>query len=251
MATSMPDGTTSATFASAFDAIGIIAGSGPEAGVDLWSKVLRAARAQLQDAYTGDSSAPSVRVISSPTLGLPIDHSTEAQVDRCLDGCLKEMSETCRVYTIACNALQARAQDLLRPDAQHAFVTFDKAVDSALSALATNSFFLIGSSTIMGLTRDSIYAPLQSKYEIRTPNNWVSVDTLIQDIKLTAGHHPTAAQRLQSLVAEARGLPAVLACTDFPLVSAEFGNWITIDASSALATLMVRLATRAPPCLDG
>jgi hypothetical protein len=63
----------------------------------------------------------------------------------------------------------------------------------------------------MGLSSQSIYASLASKYEIRTPANWEAVDLLIRDIKLSAGQAPGLAARLEALVSQARTLPVVLA----------------------------------------
>jgi aspartate racemase len=233
-------------FANSFHPIGIIAGSGPEAGVDLWSKVLLASRAVQGGAYEGDTSAPLVRIVSDPALGLSISPETEPIVDHHLKNCVSELTATCTVFTIACNALQARAKELIPAEKQHAFCTFDVAVDAAVSKMNARSFFLIGSSTVMSLSPKSIYASLKEKYSIQTPSDWDNVDALIQDIKLTGGIRPDLVQRLETLVAEGGALPVVLACTDFPLVPACFRNQITIDATEALATFVVKAATRVP-----
>lgn len=55
--------------------IGILSGSGPEAGVDLWGKILAANRALLGSAYRGDIDAPRVQLacteLSLVELSLP------------------------------------------------------------------------------------------------------------------------------------------------------------------------------------
>ena len=53
--------------------LGIIAGSGPEAGVDLWRKILVANRIALNERFRGDIDAPHMVIISEPTLGLSMD----------------------------------------------------------------------------------------------------------------------------------------------------------------------------------
>ena len=53
--------------------IGIIAGSGPEAGIDLWTKVLTATQQQLGAVFEGDIDAPRVVIVSEPQLGLSMD----------------------------------------------------------------------------------------------------------------------------------------------------------------------------------
>jgi aspartate racemase len=229
-------------FTSPFYPIGVIAGSGPEAGVDLWAKILAAARAALGNAYRGDASAPFVRIISDPALGLASAH--QSVIDQHLQDCVLEISEACRVFTIACNALQARAKALMTARAQEQFISFDIAVDNALSRLNASSFFLLGSSVVMSLSSDSVYAPLKYKYVIKTPKDWDRVDALIGDIKLTGGKDPELVQRLEALVAEAGACPVVLACTDFPLVPARFFPQTTIDATGALAVALIEIVVR-------
>lgn len=226
-------------YANRFDPIGIIAGSGPEAGVDLWSKILIAARSALRENYDGDPSAPFVRVVSDPALGLAVTQDTERLVDRHLQACVREISRTSHVFSIACNALQARAKALMPARTQTKFVSFDSAVDHELSKMGTTTFFLLGSSTVMGLSEDSIYAPLKYKYDIRVPKNADAVDTLIRDIKLKGATNPDVVTRLESIAAEGGSMPVVLACTDFPLVPASFKDQVVIDATQALANMMV------------
>ena len=53
--------------------IGIITGSGPEAGLDLWNKLLHANRAMQGDLFRGDLDAPNVTIFSEPSLGLSME----------------------------------------------------------------------------------------------------------------------------------------------------------------------------------
>lgn len=55
--------------------IGIVAGSGPEAGIDLWSKILARNQVLLGTKFRGDLDAP--RVMGR----MPRDVGTQASVD--------------------------------------------------------------------------------------------------------------------------------------------------------------------------
>ncbi len=55
--------------------IGIITGSGPEAGVDLWQKILKINKDILKEDFHGDLDAPNVTIFSVPELG----HSMELE----------------------------------------------------------------------------------------------------------------------------------------------------------------------------
>lgn len=233
-----------ADFENSFYPIGIVAGSGPEAGVDLWSKVLLASRRIKGSAYKGDSDAPHVRIVSDPALGLPTNHQNDSIISTHLRRCVSDIAATCNIFSIACNALQARAKDQMSKDTLLSFVGFDVAVDDALSDLQLDTFFLLGASTIMSLENDSIYFSLKNKYSIKTPKNWAAVDALISDIKLTGGKDPNLVPRLESFVSESNNLPVVLACTDFPLVPISPRGTVTIDATEVLALSLARRAKR-------
>ena len=49
--------------------IGIITGSGPEAGVDLWMKILEENKRVLKENFRGDLDAPDVTIFSIQQLG--------------------------------------------------------------------------------------------------------------------------------------------------------------------------------------
>ena len=62
--------------------LGIITGSGPEAGIDLWAKVLRKNMAAFGQDFRGDLDAPRVVVASEPELGLSMDLARKIQNSR-------------------------------------------------------------------------------------------------------------------------------------------------------------------------
>lgn len=53
--------------------IGIITGSGPEAGIDLWQKILIENKAILKDKFQGDLDAPNLTIFSVPQLGYSME----------------------------------------------------------------------------------------------------------------------------------------------------------------------------------
>lgn len=230
-------------YAGDFRPIGVIAGSGPEAGVDLFNKILLAARAQLGERYAGDANAPFVHLVSDPALGQEYTRRTKGSIDRALRRHLGLMRSSCAAYSIACNALQAMAKRLVKSRNGTVFVTFDTAVRRELEARHERSFFLLGASRVMSLGADSVYHSLACDFEIKTPRDMPAVDALIRDIKLTGGRGAGLAERLQSMVAEAGSRPAVLACTDFPLVAADFHGSVVIDATDAVARELISIAS--------
>lgn len=235
----------SASYRNQFKRFGIIAGSGPEAGVDLWSKLLMSARSTLGAGYKGDPSAPFVRIISSPALGLANDTWINRRaVHSALKRCVTEITRSTDYFTVACNVLQVQTRQLLRGPRARNFITFNQAVDARLRDFGTDSFVLLGAAGITSLGPRSIYASLASAYRITVPEDQASVDQLIRDIKLLGASESSVVTRMQTLIDTYIGCTIVLACTDFPLVpiSAPAGSTI-VDATEALASFAIQKLT--------
>ena len=88
--------------------IGIITGSGPEAGLDLWQKVLEENRLAHGLDFRGDIDAPDVTVLSIPELGYSMDlPETTSRVWTALADACERIAPQVDVFAIACNTLYA------------------------------------------------------------------------------------------------------------------------------------------------
>ena len=86
--------------------IGILAGSGPEAGIDLWTKTLAATRRLLGARYGGDLDAPEVLIHSVPALGLSMElEPNDAVVWKVLRESAEALAQRVDAFAIACNTL--------------------------------------------------------------------------------------------------------------------------------------------------
>jgi aspartate racemase len=106
--------------------IGIIAGSGPDAGTDLLSKPLAAVR-RLEDCYYGDTDAPKVTIFSLPVLGLSMDlDAHHAKVLSCLLEAAREIAARTDLFCIACNTLHTFGRDILDLNLKAHFVSMHR-----------------------------------------------------------------------------------------------------------------------------
>jgi len=88
--------------------IGIIAGSGPEAGLHLWKAILETARERLGGHYHGDIDSPYVVIVSDPILGHSMDlRSYQDLVLRHLKEAVQVVDKLADVYAIACVTLHS------------------------------------------------------------------------------------------------------------------------------------------------
>ena len=95
--------------------IGIITGSGPDAGVDMWQKLLLANKRLFGKAYRGDLDAPNVTIMSEPYLGLSMEIAqNEKAVWHHLKKTASMLSPLVNLYAIACNTLCGTANSYRR-----------------------------------------------------------------------------------------------------------------------------------------
>lgn len=141
--------------------IGIIGGSGPDAGADLFNKLLVMHRAQLGDQYRGDASAPTILLSQVPGIG---DDSAEVKW-KALAAAVTELAPLVSSFSVACNFLhsyESEIRGLLVADAQPAakFVSMTEAATTYCSGLAPSKLVVLGGAAVMDVFGASPYRGL-------------------------------------------------------------------------------------------
>lgn len=228
--------------------IGIITGSGPEAGVDLWNKILRANRQLLGEAYRGDLDAPEVVIFSVPSLGLSMELAThDAEVWAAMRRTATALAAHVDHYGIACNTLNHYAEALagLNLPAQlvsMADVARDYLVEQRLSRVA-----LLGARPVMDLGPWSAYRHLPRTALIEVPADLDALHRIIYDVKHRGGDAPDIVERFGRLLDGLAADTALLACTELPLIPFHSERLRTIDVTDLLALALARRSLTPPP----
>ena len=229
--------------------IGIIGGSGPEAGVDLFTKVLAEHRRRIGDCYTGDRDAPDMILFNVSALGGP---RTEADVEpgsparaaswRALEGAVKNALASCDIFGIACNTLHVFAREVaaLCGDRKSAFVSI---VDATIDRLPPSGGGAPGVAILGGPATTGPNSPYRVATAPLAETERERLQKIIWDVKRTG---PSAASRaaFAGLVETLRGRgieTLVLACTELPLV-ADPGATALLDPTMALAAALLDAA---------
>lgn len=221
--------------------LGIIAGSGPEAGMDLWAKVLHHNRAMLGTRYEGDVHAPHVIIASVPELGHSMElEKREEQVWCALEHAARQISPQVDYYVIACNTLNYFADrlDALELDAR--LITPAQVVIEELRRInhpADQGVALLGSRQTMDLGRWSSYVTLAENIRVELPVETETLHQLIYDVKVAGGSTPDIAREFLTLCATLQSDVVLQACTELPLIdvdSTRAGKKL-IDVSDLLA----------------
>ena len=231
--------------------IGIISGSGPEAGLDLCDKVLRANRDALGPRYRGDLDAPRIVMISEPRLGLSMDlAANKSEVWAQLRATAKQLANQVDLYAIACNTLNVFGEALRQDGLPAELVTVADAVSASLSSRGIDRVGLLGALPVAELGDTSAYQELTTSFELVVPDQLQTVHDLVQDIKLAGRPTPELTKRLDTIASELGVSPVLLACTELPLVHVATPRYEAIDVTELLADELVRRAIAAPPPIN-
>lgn len=221
--------------------LGIIAGSGPEAGIDLWAKVLHHNRVMLGAIYEGDIHAPHVTITSIPELGYSMElEKREEQVWCALEHAARQISPHVDYYVIACNTLNYFADRLEALELDARLITPSQVVIEELRRLnhpVDQSVALLGSRQTMDLAHWSSYAALTEHFSVELPVETETLHRLIYDVKVAGGSTPEIEREFLALCASLQSDVVLQACTELPLIdvdSTRAGKKL-IDVSDLLA----------------
>lgn len=227
--------------------IGIIAGAGPEAGIDLWQKILDANKALLGDAFQGDLDAPDVSVFSVPQLGLAMDiENNEEALWLVLRDAVRALAERVDIFCIACNVLHYYADRIAALGLGAELVSIVDAVRGHLSANNVNQVGLMSIGKVVQLGKWSPYAALRDQVAFETPADAEGLTRIVVDIKKSGADSAGVRQRFATILTSMRSEMVLLACTELPLVAAPMpGEHLVpgkhlVDVTRLLAETVVR-----------
>lgn len=228
--------------------IGIITGSGPEAGVDLWTKVLRANRQLLGERYTGDLDAPEVVIFSVPELGLSMElEQNDAQVWQAMRRTAMRLAAHVDYYGIACNTLNHYADRLAALDLPAQLVSVGDVVRDYLTEQGVARVALLGARPVMDLGPWSAYRNLAQHADIELPSELDALHRVIYDVKHRGGEQPDIIARFERVLNGLQSDVALLACTELPLIPCTLSIPRLVDVTDLLAAALARRSLAPPP----
>ncbi|WP_151639388.1 aspartate/glutamate racemase family protein [Noviherbaspirillum aerium] len=228
--------------------IGIITGSGPEAGIDMWSKLLQASRELQGAAFRGDLDAPAVTVHSEPALGLSMElDRNDEPVWKCLRETAIAIAARVDYYAIACNTLNVYQPRLDALGLPAKFVSFADVVVDYLRQNGIARVALLGARPVVEFGEWSHYRKLAEHVEVELPQGRSAerLHQLIYDVKTHGGVAPQLRPQFHALLSELQAPAVLLACTELPLIpvggSDTAGKQI-IDVTALVARRLAQLA---------
>lgn len=220
--------------------IGVITGSGPEAGIDLWTKVLAATREQLAGRYEGDLDAPEVVIYSVPALGLSMElPRNDEPVWQTLAATATTMAKQVEAYAIACNTLNVYASKLQALQLPSRLVSMQDVLQQYLRERRIEHVALLGSAPVMALDAWSAYRELSQWVHVELPADTGALHQIIYDVKAKGGSASDLVQRFEGILASLRAPVVLLACTELPLIPVRDSR--LVDLTALLAQELARI----------
>lgn len=222
--------------------IGIIAGAGPEAGIDLWKKILEANKACLGDRFSGDLDAPDVTVLSVPELGLAMDLRENEEQLWCVlrDAILAMDAAGVDLFCIACNVLHYYADRIAALNTRARFISIVDSARDHLKKQEVRQAALLSISRVMALDEWSPYAPLADHVTLETPADTAALDDIIRSIKRDGAQSAEVFVNFSRVLDSLGSQVILLACTELPLVPVAPRDKRLVDVTALLAETMVR-----------
>ena len=224
--------------------IGVISGSGPEAGIDLWKKILEENRSFLGESFRGDIDAPNVTILSVPELGYSMDlPSTSEQVWADLETACERLAPQVDVFAVACNTLYTFDSPIrsLGLDAE-----LLSPVDSLITEVerrGLDSIGLLAAGPVMDLEGGaSPYQRLAEHFRVELPHDRTALHELIGEVKLVGGSTPTIDRQFAQIASGLSVGTAALACTELPLIDSSGVDVDFIDPTRLLARDLLGIA---------
>ncbi len=221
--------------------IGIITGSGPEAGIDLWEKVLAENKIYLKNNFNGDLDAPEVTIFSRPELGYSMElEKNYVAVWKTLKLAIEEIVPHVDYFAIACNTLNVYEKEIEKIGLKHQFLSTLDAVKEHIQDKNLNKIALIGALPVLQMGKYSVFQSLNERFNIEIPNNLSRVHQLIYNIKQYGGNHQLVIKDFRSIIEDIESDHIFLACTELPLVNTRFEKKNLIDVTQLLAKQLIK-----------
>lgn len=228
--------------------LGIIAGSGPEAGVDLWTKILDHTRRLVGAGFRGDLDAPEVTIVSDPLLGLSMElEQNHHLVWPVLARAAKRLAPQVDYYAIACNTLNFYQPRLEALHLDARLVSFVDVLVAQLRTRGVSRVALLGARPVTELGPWSTYRRLAAEIELEPLDADLVADlhALIYAVKSEGGGAQGLTRRFGEILDRLESETVILACTELPLIPAPATAKILIDPTDLMARELVRLSRAA------
>ena len=220
--------------------IGIITGAGPEAGIDLWQKILQHNKALYGGQFQGDLSAPEVIVHSIPQLGLAMDITQyESQLWQSLKSALQAMNTNVDFVCIACNVLHYFTDKIKALSLGFELVSIVEVAEKYIRQY--EHVALLSISSVITFGHYSPYRRSAEKFSLEVPCPR-SMDELVHHIKSHGGTHPGSVEKFDNIINSLQSEVIILSCTDLPLLPLEKYAKNFIDVSDMLAKEIANMA---------
>lgn len=202
--------------------IGIICGSGPEAGIYLWNLIIKKTRILFGDKFEGDIDMPHVLIISDPRLGESMEIRDQTQKNRLweyLDEDIRQIEGQVDYFVIACYTLHVFEPEIIAiPERKKIFVSLIQCLKEALQEIEEPRIALFHAS-VLSSEKCPLHLNIGHLKEIELPVNGSEMRDLILSVKNNGSDDKDYEEKFAALITACESDTVVLACTELPLIN--------------------------------
>ncbi|GAB5364759.1 hypothetical protein AAMO2058_000997700 [Amorphochlora amoebiformis] len=230
--------------------IGIISGSGPDAGLDLMRKIVVANRKFLGPG-AGDKDAPKIAMVNFPEIGGPHGHwdltpgsEASAELESNMKIAVNTMSTLSDYFCVACNTLH-NLQPLIEATSTSGakFISIVDVVEEYCQEHKIDSLVVMGSTMTTDVKDTSPYAPLSGSVALPVLEDSLRTaqQSALEQIKSNGPFGIETQQMFQDILDSVPGDDILLGCTEFPLMPVTTKKRL-IDPTQLLAEKLLALS---------
>jgi aspartate racemase len=220
--------------------IGIITGSGPEAGLDLWQKILDVNKEILRSEYHGDLDAPDVTIFSVPQLGYSME--LEKNYDMVWEVLKEAVEGICKkvdYFVIACNTLNVYENKIEEMGLKDRFLSTLDVVKDYIQSNNLDKVSILGALPVLEMKELSVFKSLNDTFDVEVPKDFKTLHYLIYDVKKNGGNNHKVINDFRCIIDKLESKDVFLACTELPLIKLVYKEKNLIDVTALLAKKLV------------
>ncbi|MBF0153841.1 MAG: aspartate/glutamate racemase family protein [Magnetococcales bacterium] len=201
--------------------IGILTGSGPEAGMYQWQCLLDARRRLNDDNFRGDRDMPYIKIISDPRLGFSgLTENHNDMTWKVLEEDIHQLGNQVDYFIIACYSLHRYASQILSMGMEAKFVSLETAIDSYMAQHRPKRTTILRPE-LSETEKETVFCNIHRYTFIDPVLEPERVRKLIQSVKLYGSNLPENTETLNDILTSIHSDAIVLGCTELPLICSQ------------------------------
>lgn len=220
--------------------LGIITGSSPNSGIDLWQEILKENRAFLKDSYRGAKDAPELVILSIPELEESMELGKNyTSVRQILEKTIKDITLHVDFFCVTCSTLNVFQDDIRAMGYDDIFISATDALLEYLKGENIKDIAILGNKPLLQLDKLSAYRSFPRHFNVEVPENLDQMQEVVIGLKKDGINSKSTNEKFAKIINNLKSKHVILACSELMVEDASKFDKIFINTNTILAKKMV------------